>query len=162
MYHLSAKMSAISSPDPDFTKACALLKKKIEKSMRAPLDALPSTRMCFSGKCHPLGLTIRTACCNTAHNRLKQHVHDTFRSVLQNVDIDQVHTVRCNTSSLTASVLKQLHRICIGPIHWLCDLRAVVCAHKHSKACVHVLILTLNAGSEYQASVHSSASYLLF
>jgi len=78
MYHLQVNMSAKSSPDPDFTKACALLKKKIEKSMRAPLDALPSTRMCFSGRCHPLGLTIKTACCNTTHNSLKQHIHDTW------------------------------------------------------------------------------------
>lgn len=55
--------SSNSLPEPDLIRACALLKKKMAKSMRAPLAVCPSTRMCFSGRCQPLGRTISVACC---------------------------------------------------------------------------------------------------
>ena len=53
-------------PEPDLIRACALLKKKMAKSIRAPLAVCPSTRMCFSDRCHPLGRTISVACCKYA------------------------------------------------------------------------------------------------
>jgi len=38
----------------------------------------------------------------------------------------------------------------------------MLCAHKHNEACVHVLILTLDAGTEDQACVRGLTSYLQF
>jgi len=136
MYHLSAKMSAESSPDPDFTKACALLKKKIEKSMRAPLDALPSTRMCFSGRCHPLGLTIKTACCNTKHDSLKQHVHDNLMGECYKTSTQ----VQC---AQYAAIHPACHQVCLSNciisasvlIHRLCDFKAVACSQASRGLC---------------------------
>lgn len=53
-------------PEPFLIKAGALLKKNREKSIKGPLAVLPSTRMCFSGKCQPRGRTIKVACCITS------------------------------------------------------------------------------------------------